>query len=153
MTIPPLNTSTNASDVSLENLAGNRNLSEEQKIAEATRHFEALLVRQILKETQKTVFKSNYTDDSTAAEIYRDLVSNELANSISKSGDLGLARTLERQLTCQSRQASPAGHDRTPNAPPTAPVGTDVARPFERHIAPGPPVRNESHKTAAAHHQ
>jgi Rod binding domain-containing protein len=105
-----------AADVPIEQLAGNKALTQQQKVAEVARQFESILLKQILSETQKTVIPSEYTDDSTAAGIYQDMVTNQLADGISKSGTLGLAQTLERQLTSQIRPASTAGSDRTAEA-------------------------------------
>ena len=118
-----------AADVPLEQLVHNSHLTEEQKISEAARQFEAVLLRQILAETQKTVIPSSYSDNSTAASIYHDMVTKQLADSISKSGTLGLARTLQTQLSRQLHPASSAGHDRKPEALPTAQSGAGVARP------------------------
>ena len=119
MELAALHSSRPASDLPLEQIAGNASLTEAQKIAEGARQFEALLLRQILQESQKTVFQSKFTDNSTAAGIYRDLVTQQLADSISKSGSLGLAKSLEGQLTQQLHQSSPAG----PN--PDEACGTD----------------------------
>ena len=88
-----------ASQMAPERLANNHSLSESEKIAEASRQFEALLLRQILETTQKTVIKSKFADDSAAGSIYRDMITNELAESISKSGTFGLAKSFEQQLT------------------------------------------------------
>jgi flagellar protein FlgJ len=123
-----------AADVPLEQLVHNSHLTEEQKINEATRQFEAVLLRQILAETQKTVIASSYSDNSTAASIYHDMVTKQLADSISKSGTLGLARTLQAQLSHQAHPASSAGHDRKPEALPTAQSGVDVARPHSESV-------------------
>jgi flagellar protein FlgJ len=102
-------------------------LTEEQKVAEAARQFEAILLRQILENTRKTVIQSSFADNSAAASIYRDLVSQQLADSISKSGTLGLSKAIAQQLT---RQLHPsAGPDRKPEAQPTAHAISDVARP------------------------
>ena len=88
-------------DVPLERLAGNTNLTEQQKVQEAGRQFEAVLLRQILAEAQKTQFKSKYTDNSTASSIYRDITVQQLADNMSRGGGLGLARTLDKELTKQ----------------------------------------------------
>ncbi len=93
------------------------------------RQFEALLLRQILQETQKTVIQSKYADNSTTAGIYHDMVTKQLADSISKSGTLGLAQSLERQLTRQICPASTAGPDRPADAKPHLPPKTDTVRP------------------------
>lgn len=99
MVIASLPKTVNAADISPERLAGNPALSEQQKIAEASRQFEAILLRQVLAATQKTVIQSKYADNSTAAAIYRDMITNQLAENISKSGAFGLARIFEHQLT------------------------------------------------------
>ena len=134
----PLQTKT-APDVPLEQLAHNQTLTDQQKVAEVAQKFEAVLLRQVLQETQKTVIPSEFADNSTAAGIYGDLVTNQLADSISKSGTLGLAQSLERQLTRQLQPASTAGADRTADATPHLPPETDTARPnFSRssHFQP-----------------
>lgn len=105
MHITPLQPRISASDIAPEQLAGNPNLTEGQKVAEASRQFEAVLLRQILSDSQKTVISSEYSDNSTAAGIYQDLISNTLADNISKSGKFGLSRIFEQQL---SRPSSPA---------------------------------------------
>ncbi|MBC8094425.1 MAG: rod-binding protein [Akkermansiaceae bacterium] len=106
MTISPLHPKLEASDVPMEQIAGNKLLTQEQKIGEATRQFEAVLLRQILENTQKTVIKSKYSDDSTASSIYRDMVTNQLAESISKSGGMGLGETLKHEFTQQVKATS-----------------------------------------------
>jgi flagellar protein FlgJ len=88
-----------AADIDPERLAHNTTLTEDQKIAEASRQFEAILLRQILSATQKPVIQSKYADTSTASQIYQDLVNNQLAQTISKTGAFGLADTFEQQLT------------------------------------------------------
>lgn len=82
----------------MEKLAGNSRISEQDKIAEVSRQFEAVLLRQILQSAQKTNFASKFTGDSTTSGIYQDMVTNQLADSISKSGAFGLAQTLNQQL-------------------------------------------------------
>jgi flagellar protein FlgJ len=98
MVVAPLPKAVNASDIAPERLAGSTALTEQQKIAEASRQFEAILLRQILAATQKPVIHSKLVDNSTTADIYRDMITNQLADSISKSGAFGLAKTFEHQL-------------------------------------------------------
>jgi Rod binding domain-containing protein len=130
MAVSPIQHRPETAEIAPEQLSHNKLLTEEQKIGEVARQFEALLLRQILSETRKTVISSEFTDNSTAASIYQDLVTLQLANSISKSGTLGLAQMLQQQLSRQLHPASPAGDDCSPEAQPTAPSGTGVARPL-----------------------
>ena len=128
-------------DVPIDRLAHDRALTGRQKVAEVAQKFEALLLRQILQETQKTVIPSEFADDSTAAGIYHDLMTNQLADSISKSGTVGLAQTLERQLTRQLCPASPAGPDQPAETKPRLPSGTGPHRPnFLPNVKPLPPL-------------
>ncbi len=135
MDVSPIQRHLEASDIPPERLAASSQLTEDQKIGEATRQFEAILLRQILENTQKPVIASKFADQSTAASIYRDLVTNQLADSISKSGSFGLGKTLEQQF----QHPASAGHGRPAQAQPTAPAATDVARPHfpvSGHAAP-----------------
>ena len=99
MNVASVSSKVDASHLAVENLAGNKALTEEQKIGEASKQFEAILLRQFLAESQKTVFKSEFTDDSSEAGIYQDMVTNQLADSLAHSGGVGLAQTFQHQLT------------------------------------------------------
>jgi Rod binding domain-containing protein len=98
MNVSPLQPQIDASTIAPERLAKNPKLTEHQKIAEASRQFEAILLKQILENSQKTVIKSKLTEDTTASGIYHDMVTTRLADSISKSGTFGLTKTFEHQL-------------------------------------------------------
>ncbi|HXT11668.1 MAG TPA: rod-binding protein [Candidatus Angelobacter sp.] len=99
MNISPLKPQVVASDIAPERLAHNPDLTEKQKVAEASRQFEVILLKQILESSQKTVIKSKYSnDDSTASGIYHDMITTQLADSISKTGKFGLAKVFEQQL-------------------------------------------------------
>jgi Rod binding domain-containing protein len=99
MKIHALKPEIDASKIAPERLAGNPALTEKQKVDEASRQFEVILLKQVLQASQKTVIKSKYSDDSsTASSIYHDMITTQLANSISKSGAFGLAKTFEQQL-------------------------------------------------------
>jgi Rod binding domain-containing protein len=88
----------------LERLDRHPGLTRAQKVREASRQFEAVLVRQILQDAQKPLIASRFHSSSFAQSVYQDLVSAQLAEDISRSGALGLSRLVERQL---DRPASP----------------------------------------------
>lgn len=98
MQINALQSKIDASHVPLDSLAGSKALSQDQKIGEASRQFEAVLLRQFLAESQKPVISSEFTDNSSEAGIYQDMITNQLADCLSRNGGIGLARTFERQL-------------------------------------------------------
>jgi Rod binding domain-containing protein len=101
MTIAPVQSQSaaDAQNVTPENLLANKHLTEDQKIAEASRQFEKIMLQQILSETQKPVITSEFTDNSTAAGIYQDYITETLADSMSKAGTLGFAKVFVEQLT------------------------------------------------------
>ena len=110
MEIQSLQRSLDVSRVQPEHLSGAAGISEREKVSELCRQFEAVLLRQILKDAQKTIIKSDLTTESASADIYQDMITSQLAESISVSGSLGFAQTLEQQLTRQML----AGSKQTP---------------------------------------
>jgi Rod binding domain-containing protein len=121
MNIPALKPQVDPSEIAPERLANNPRLTERQKIGEASRQFESILLKQILESSQKTVIKSKFSDDSTASSIYHDMVTTRLADSISKSGSFGLARTFEQQLNRTPAHGGKAGVETgSPALPATA---------------------------------
>ena len=102
MNVPSLRPAAPAENVPIEQLAGNKSLSEAQKVAEASRQFEAVLLRQLLGQARKKVFDSKFNQETAASGIYQDMVTSQLADGISRSGSFGLAHSLEPQLVRQT---------------------------------------------------
>ena len=73
--------------------------AEAKKLADATRQFEALLIRQILQQARQTVIPSKFAESSATSDIYQDMINAEMADAMSRSGGLGLAENLQRQLS------------------------------------------------------
>ncbi len=115
MAIPPLQPAVKAADLSLERLASNPNISPQDKAAEVSRQFEALLLRQILNEAYKAPLASSGSQSSVAREIYQDIITSQLADNISKAGTFGLAQSFQHQLTQQVAGSPPVD-------PATSPV-------------------------------
>ncbi len=97
-----------AADVPLDRLANNAQVSERDKVGEVCRQFEAVLARQILGAAQKPHFASTMNPQSFSGSIYQDMITNQLADRISRSGALGLARSLERELQHELKPTVPA---------------------------------------------
>lgn len=89
-----------AAELPLEQLAANPNVPESEKVGEACRQFEAVLLRQMLQEARKPVLDPK-ADNSTTQGIYNDMINNQLADSISRSGEVGLAKSLREQVVRQ----------------------------------------------------
>jgi peptidoglycan hydrolase FlgJ len=150
MQITPQTKSVNPADIAPERLANNSALSETQKIAEASRQFEAILLRQILAATQKPVITSKLTDNSTAAQIYRDMVTEQLADSVSKSKAFGLAKVFEKQLTHPAPTAQPAKSD--VSAAKTISYSSDPRHPAYRMDLKSPAHRPQPISGPDLHH-
>ena len=99
MDISPLSRKLNPAEVPLDRLASSSQLAESEKIAGVGRHFEAILLRQFLTEAQKPLMKSKMSLLGASNDIYQDMIVNQLADSISKSGTLGLANSFQAQMT------------------------------------------------------
>ena len=124
-----------AANVPLDELAHNRALTKSQRIAAVAQKFEAVLLQQILQETQKPVFVSEFTDNSAAASIYRGLMTQQLANAIAQSGGFGLAKMLDQQLIRQLDTPSASGPDDSVKNPSAASGATGRIRPGAPHAA------------------
>ena len=86
---------------SIELQARKPNVSEAEKVADVSRKFEAVLLRQILNQALKPAIPSEMTDDSAVGGMYQDMITSQLADAISQTGGLGLAKQLEAGLTRQ----------------------------------------------------
>ena len=73
-----------------------------EQVKKVVREFEAILLRQVLAQARKPLLADGLGQQGMAASIYQDMVTDQLAESMSKAGGMGLSSTLERQLTQQS---------------------------------------------------
>ena len=89
-----------ASELPLDKVSGSSALSSEEKVGEVARQFEAVLLRQILTDAQKPSFGSK-KGEGVSTTVYQDMMTNELADQVSRSGGLGLAKSLSLEFTHQ----------------------------------------------------
>jgi len=139
--------SVRAGEIPLNRLADNSQLSEQEKIGEVSRQFEAILLRQIFSAAQKPLLSNSLGGNSASAGIYQDMITEQLAESVSSSGTLGLASSLSCELGRQ------LGVDKSGNAPADEPLPlvTHHASPITDHAsriahpsaAPANPVSNQ----------
>jgi len=109
-------------------LAANKNIPDTEKVAEVSRQFEAVLLRQILQETRKSCVSPSSSADATTSGIYDDMVNNQLADSISRSGSFGLAKSLQGELA----------HQVLPNASLAPPALPPLAAPLRKESSSYP---------------
>ena len=101
MEIHSLQRQVRAADLPIEKLAASTQISEQEKLAEVSRQFESILLRQILADAHKPLFDSTLNPKSAASEVYRDMITSRLADQISRGDGIGLANLLARQLELQ----------------------------------------------------
>ena len=87
-------------------------------IKEAAQQFESLFMGTLLQAMRETSFDGE--DDSNAMDTYRGLLDQQLLQTMSKSGGVGLADVLSRQLA----QASQLDGDVSPTVERLAPVSS-----------------------------
>lgn len=78
-------------------LAERTGKTEEAKRSDACRQFEGMLLRQILSQARKPLLDTK-SGGGVSSSIYRDMVTDQLSDSMSKAGGLGLSKALEVQL-------------------------------------------------------
>ncbi len=101
MNIPGVQPKIVASNLPLDKVAANPNISEADKAKEVARQFEAVLLRQILESAHKSSVKGLFDDESSTKDVYLDMMNFHLADAITKGGGLGLASAFEAQLKSQ----------------------------------------------------
>lgn len=115
MQISSILSAINPDKLSLKQLAASTVLTKQQKVAELSKDFEAILVGQFLQEAQKPLFKSELFADPASDGIYGGMLNHQLAEAIARGGGFGLARSLEKPLerqlagpTSKSGESAPA---------------------------------------------
>ena len=73
------------------------------------REFEAMFVTMMLKSMRETVGKDTLTGGGRGEETFRSLLDQEYANAAVSGGGIGLAQTLERELSKGSAPAPVKG--------------------------------------------
>ena len=70
--------------------------------------FEAMFVGMMLKSMRETVGKDKLTGGGHGEETFRSLLDQEYATTAARSGGIGLAATIEKELTRNAGVAPPA---------------------------------------------
>jgi Rod binding domain-containing protein len=72
--------------------------AQKQKLAEATRQFESVLIRQMLTSLEKTTQLSGSKNMLGGQSAYSSMMVDALSDAIAQAGGLGLAKTLDSML-------------------------------------------------------
>ena len=82
-----------------QEMVHSKHITEEAKIQEATRQFEGVMVRQVLKEWLVPLFESELVQNSAANDIYRSYLIDVMADSMTRSGGVGITTSLQAAVT------------------------------------------------------
>ena len=99
MNISSVHGATATLDTALAALQHSPRISAQEKVGEACRQFEAVLLRQILGDARKSVLHSDPESDSAVSGVYQDMITANLADAISRSGVAAAADAKGRTTT------------------------------------------------------
>lgn len=100
--------STNSYTQKIESKAGAdyTNASDEE-LMDACKEFEAYFVEQMFKAMQKTVVRSDGSEDNMLVDYFKDNLVQEYAKTATEQNDLGIARMLYEQMKRNYSVGSP----------------------------------------------
>lgn len=93
------------------NSAGRAADKDPAAIRKVTQEFEAMFLGMMLKSMRDTVGKDKMTGGGRGDETFQSLLDQEYAATAAKSGGVGLARSLEQELTRGSQAGKVIKHE------------------------------------------
>jgi Rod binding domain-containing protein len=75
--------------------------TDDAKIEEVSKQFEAIILRNFLKEGLKPMFKSYLAEDNSQNSIHRSYIVDALSQSMAERQALGISNVLQMQLKSQ----------------------------------------------------
>ena len=82
----------------IQSLSANQSLQKEEKLQVVAQQFEAMLLRQVLKESLKPMIEGAIDLKGTGSNIYQHWLVDTYANALSETESFGIASTLKQQL-------------------------------------------------------
>ncbi len=84
--------------------------SDDRELKKVCQEFEAIMLNMMYKQMKGTIIKSYLIEEDPGTAIFESMADEELMNQASKTGTLGLAQSLYKQLSRQhAKVASVAG--------------------------------------------
>ena len=75
-----------------------RALRSRRNLKQSCQDFEAIFIQSLFKEMRKTVPEGGLFTRSTATEMYRDMLDQEVAKEVAERQSIGLAEQMYRQM-------------------------------------------------------
>ena len=89
-----------------QELTFNKQMSEKEKIAEASKQFEGVLLRQYLKDALKPLVETELTKNTASDDIYRSYLIDIMAGSMADSGAFGVSNSLQASIQATQKTQS-----------------------------------------------
>lgn len=83
--------------------------NDDKALKEACQEFESIMLSMMYKQMKATVVKSDLMEKDPGMDIFQSMEDDELMKQASKTGSLGLAESLYKQLSRQYGKAAYAG--------------------------------------------
>ncbi|MFC1541627.1 rod-binding protein [Candidatus Latescibacterota bacterium] len=85
--------------------------TQKVKLRKASKDFEGILVKEILKSMRSTLTDGGMFGTGTAGKIYSDMMDDAVANKIAERGDIGFADIIYKQMV---KSIDPNEYKKTP---------------------------------------
>ncbi|MCK9223726.1 MAG: rod-binding protein [Candidatus Muirbacterium halophilum] len=73
--------------------------NSDEKLKKSCQDFESIFVNQLMKSMRSTVQKTGFISGGRGEEIFQSMLDEEYSNEISKSGKMGLAEIMFKELS------------------------------------------------------
>ena len=87
-----------AEELEIKRLASNDSLSDSDKVSELAVRFQSILVKEIMNAVYKPLLGDGLIPSEGVNKFYKDMVLDQLTETISRSGDLSLASLMESEF-------------------------------------------------------
>lgn len=74
---------------------------DDKELKNVCQQFESIMLGMVYKQMKATIPKSDFLKDDSSVEIFQSMLDDELVETASKRGSLGLADTMYKQLSRQ----------------------------------------------------
>ena len=81
-----------------DKLAKLKGSAHEQKVNDAAKQFEALMVQEMLKSMWSTVPKGQLLSGSNEEDTYRDMLNQAVADSVSEGRGIGIKEVIQKDI-------------------------------------------------------
>ena len=96
-----------AEELEIKRLASNDSLSDSDKVSELAVRFQSILVKEIMNAVYKPLLGDGLIPSEGVNKFYKDMVLDQLTETISRSGDLSLASLMESEFGSEDDSEDP----------------------------------------------